>query len=117
MALDFATIEQEPQLAVLAALETAAEAARLALIAEHRDFFELGDQDDRTATRPTAPQVAAQLVDQAERLIHTIRRYRIRVLCADSSVPLSQVAELNKEIMEAEHPPKRRPKRKTTTKM
>jgi hypothetical protein len=87
MALDLATIEQEPQLAVLAALETAAEAARLALIVEHRDFFELGNQDDRTATRPTSAQIAAQLVEQAERLMYTVRRYRTRVLCEDSSVP------------------------------
>ena len=87
MALDFATIEQQPQLAVLAALETAAEAARLALIAEHRDVFELAVHDDRTATRATAPNTAAQLVDQAERLIHTIRQYRTQVLCADSRVP------------------------------
>jgi hypothetical protein len=87
MALDFATIEQQPQLAVLAALETAAEAARLALIAEHRDAFELADHHDPTATSATAPKIAAQLVDQAERLIHTIRQYRTRVLRAGSGVP------------------------------
>ncbi len=90
MSLDFATIEQEPQLAVLAALEATAQAARLALIAQHRDFFEIGDQDDPmapTATRPTAPQIAGQLVDQAERLMDTIQRYRTRVLCSDSEQP------------------------------
>lgn len=87
MALDFATIEQQPHLAVLAALETAAEAARLALIAEHRDAFELAEHDDPTATRATVPQIAAQLVDQAERLVHTIQQYRTRVLRSDSGMP------------------------------
>ena len=86
MSLDFATIEQDPESAVLAVLQTAAEAARLALIARHRDFFELGD-DEVAASNPTPAQIAEQLVDQAEQLISTIRRYRSRVLDSDAEDP------------------------------
>ena len=86
MSLDFATIEQDPELAVLAVLQTAAEAARLALIARHRDFFELGD-DEVAASNPTSAQIADQLVDRVEGLISTIRRYRSRVLDADTEAP------------------------------
>jgi 4'-phosphopantetheinyl transferase EntD len=87
MSLDSASIEQQAQLAVLAALETTAEAARLGLIARHRDFFELGDDAEETAAKPAAPQIAGELVDQAERVIQTIRRYHARILCSDSQEP------------------------------
>lgn len=80
MALDFATIAQEPQLAVLAALETTAEAARLALIASHRDLFETGDP---AAATDQSAETAGELVEQLERLMDTIGRYRARVLHPD----------------------------------
>jgi hypothetical protein len=82
MALDFATIVQESQLAVLAALETTAEAARFALIARHRDHFETGARADPTpaGTADQSAETAGELVEQLERLVDTLGRYRAQVL-------------------------------------
>ncbi len=79
MALDFATIVQEPQLAVLAALETTAEAARFVLISHHRDLFETGLRADAVQNA----QTAGELVEQLESLMDTIGRYRAQVLDPD----------------------------------
>lgn len=90
MPLDFATIAQEPQLAVLAALEATAEAARFVLIAYHRDFFEAGEPADSTAAGLNADQsaeAAGELVEQLERLMDTIGRYRAQVLHPDYRLP------------------------------
>jgi hypothetical protein len=90
MALDFVTIAQQPQLALLAALETTTEAARLVLIARHRDFFEAGEPAHSTAAGATADQSdqdASELVEQLERLMAAIGRYRARVLHPDYAKP------------------------------
>jgi len=90
MALDFATIAQEPQLAVLAALESTGEAARLALIASHRDLFETEARAGPTVAGSCADQsaeIAGELVEQLERLMNTIGRYRSEVLEPDNRQP------------------------------
>ena len=71
-------LDDAPELAVLAALDTALDAAANMLVAMHSELRSGSPLDDELPLRP-AVWVAYELTDRAHALRDAIRRYRIAV--------------------------------------